>query len=169
MNDDAHDARHKLDELNGKTLTEAAQTYLLGVLQVDVPEDLHDLWQTSFEDEQQRRDVEAALARLGDDDRQVLLEVAMHATVDDRPETATLLTEAVEQAGQSLFVVEIAMLTMAAALLLRERHAKGRTKERRNKMIIEPGRITIEEWQTEWDPNGKFAEALTKLLPRVGS
>jgi hypothetical protein len=166
MNDNA---RRNFDDLTGKTLDEAAQTYLLGVLQVDVPEDLRDLWESSFNDPEEQREAEAAIERLRDSDREALLALAMQATVYSRPETEPLFTESIDQAGQSMFVAEIAMVMMAAALLLREWHAKGRSKESRKKTTIEPGRITIEEWHVEFQRDGTLADAITKLGLGKGS
>jgi hypothetical protein len=153
----------KLEDLRGKELAEASRTYAFGVLDVDVPEDLQELWAASFEDEKARREAEASLARLSDRDREILLTVAVRATAEDRPETEDLLTDSVEQAGQSMVVVEAAVLAMAGALLLREWHKKGRKTERRKKTVIEPGRITIEEQEIEYEPGGNLADALAKL------
>lgn len=158
-----------LGDLRGKALDEAAQTYAFGVLQVDVADDLQSLWEKSFDDGGQQREAETALSRLGDRDRELLLFVAMQATAEDRPETKGLFTDSVEQAGQSLFVVEIATLSIAAALLLREWNAKGRAKKVHRKTVVEPDRITIEEDVTDFAPSQSLAKALAKLGLGSGS
>lgn len=166
MNDEA---RRTLDDLHGKVLDEAVQTYAFGVLQVDVPDDLESLWAESFDNGDQRRDAEAALARLNDRDRELLLSVAMRATAADCPETRDLFSESIEQAGQSLFVVEIAALSIAAALLLREWNTKGRSKKTHRKIVIEPDRVTIDEDVTDFAPSKDLAETLAKLGLGSGS
>lgn len=158
-----NEARRTLEDLHGKVLAEAAQTYTFGVLDIDVPDDLQSLWEESFGDEGRRREAEAALALLDDRDRELLLSVAMQATAIDRPETKSLLADSIVQAGQSMFVAEIATLTVAAALLLREWHTKGRTKDVHKRTVIEPGRITIDEHTVEYKPSEGLAKALTKL------
>jgi hypothetical protein len=156
-------ADRKLDDLHGKALAEAAQTYALGVLGVDVADDLDDLWQASFANEEERREAEAALDGLDDRDRELLMSVAMRATAEDRPDTEKLLAASVEQADESLVVFEIAALTIAASLLLREWHKKGRKSETRKKTVIEPGRVTIEESEVEFEPSDGLAKVLAKL------
>jgi hypothetical protein len=162
--DDTDEARAELQALHGKTLTEAAQTYLLGVLEVDLPDDLREQWQTSFDSDAERREAEAALDRLSADEREALLRVAMEATVDDRPDTADLFTESVEQAGQSLFVLEAATVALAAALLIREWHARGRRRvKRRTETVDAEGNRKIETEEVEFATDPGLARLLGKL------
>jgi hypothetical protein len=161
---DAQHAQTTLDQLHGKTLDEAAQTYLFGVLQADLPEDVEERWQASFESGVERNKAEQALQRLGQHDRETLLRMAMDTTLDEHPETAPLFDDAVNQAGQSLFVVEIAALALAAALLIREAHAKGRQREVTRTETVDPdGRRTIQTREVQYATGGPLAELLSKI------
>lgn len=125
-----NEARNRLAELDGKALDEAAQTYLLGVLDADLPDDVSGLWAATFDDQDERERAEAAIQGVRESpERSALLRLAMLETLDDRPDTEELFVRSVDDAGRSMLVVEIGAVTLAAALLIRELYRKGRATE----------------------------------------
>jgi hypothetical protein len=167
MNDaDVTRARSALAELDGKALDEAAQTYLLGALDADLPQDVEREWRASFADEDEARaGAEQAVDRLASDpERAELLRLAMLRTLDERPETAPLFVASVEQAGQSMFIAELGAVTLAAALLLREYHRKGRAREiRRTETTAPDGTRTVTETDVTYASDGPLAQLLVRL------
>lgn len=159
-------ARAALERLDGKALDEAAQTYLLGTLDLDLPSEVEDRWRASFAGGEERERAQQAVDRLlGDPERRELLQLAMLRTLDDRPDTAPLFVESVEQAGQSMFVAELAAVTLAAALLLREHHRKGRAREvYRTEVIEADGRRVVQTDEVHYAVDGPLA----RLLARIG-
>jgi hypothetical protein len=161
---DTTPARERLGTLRGRELDEAASTYLLGVLEVDLPDDVEDAWRATFPGDRERAAAEQAVERLPDIDREQLLRLAMTRTLEDRPETATAFVSAIEQAGRSMFVAELAALTFAAALLLREWHRKGRASEsRRRETRNSDGSVVIEIDEVRYVNDGPLANLLATL------
>jgi hypothetical protein len=166
MNDtDVAKAREVLARLDGKALDEAAQTYLLGILHVDLEEEVADLWSASFTDPgESARVKEAVDGMLGNPERAELLRLAMLRTLEDRPDTAPLFVDSVNQAGQSMFIVELTAVTLAAALLIREYHRKGRSREKHRTEITEPdGRKIVQIDEVRYAADGPLAGLLVKL------
>jgi hypothetical protein len=154
--------RQSLDGLSGKELDEAATTYLLGLLDVDTEEDLERLWGESF-DADGGRELEQILGQLGTEDHEVLLRLAMEAGADLHPDSDEKLQASVDEAGQSLFVLEVTALALAAALLIREHHAKGRESETKTKIVIEGEKAEVETTTTKYSSTATLAKALAKL------
>jgi len=165
MNDlDLAAADAALEDLHGKTLTEAARSYLLGVLEVDLPEDLDGVWRASFDDDDERHQTEQALEELDSGERETLLRSAMRATVEQRPDTAQLFVDSIEQAGKSLFVIEVAVIAIAATMIMREYYAKGRESETRTVETVHPDDSrTTETHTTKFASSGTLAKLLVKL------
>jgi hypothetical protein len=128
---DTTEARAAVARLDGPALDEAARTYLLGTLDLDLPEEVDEAWHATFERDEERAETEQAMETLPDAERGQLLRLAMLRTLDDRPETAPLFLQSVEQAGRSMFVPEPITLTLAAVLLMREYYRKGRLRKAR--------------------------------------
>jgi len=154
--------RQSLDGLSGKELDEAATTYLLGLLDVDTEEDLERLWGEGF-DADGGRELEQILGQLGTEDHEVLLRLAMEAGADLHPDSDEKLQASVDQAGQSLFVLEVSVLTLAAALLIREHHTKGRESETKTKIVIEGDKAKVETTTTKYSSSATLAKVLAKL------
>ena len=154
--------RQSLDGLSGKELDEAATTYLLGLLDVDTEEDLKRLWGESF-DADGRRELEQILGQLGTEDHEVLLRLAMEAGADLHPDIDEKLQASVDEAGQSLFVLEVSVLALAAALLIREHHTKGRKSETKTKIVIEGDKAKVETTTTTYPSSATLAKVLAKL------
>jgi hypothetical protein len=159
---EAHD---RLAELDGKALDEAAQAYLLGVLDADLEEDVRRLWAASFDDQNDRERAEAAVHGVRDSrERSALLRLAMLETLDERPETEELFVRSVEDAGRSMFVLELGAVTLAAALLIREIHRKGRVYEKERKEITKAdGSKTVTTREVRYAGDGPFAQLLVTL------
>jgi hypothetical protein len=88
----------------------------------------------------------------------------MISTLEDRPETEASFVSAIEQAGRSMFVAELVVLTLAAALLLREYHRKGRAHEVRRREIRKPdGSVVIEVDEVRYMGEGPLATLLATL------
>ncbi|WP_328500286.1 hypothetical protein OG828_05550 [Streptomyces sp. NBC_00457] len=162
---DVTQARATLAHLEGNALEEAARTYLFSALDVDLPKEVTDLWQASFEDPDEGRHLKEEIEKLaGDSERDELLRLGMLRTLEDRPETAPLFVNAVGQAGQSMFIAELGAVTLAAAFLIREFHRKGRVSEKRRKEIKGPdGRKFVEESEVRYASDGPLARLLTAL------
>lgn len=161
---DTAEARATLARLDGKALDEAAWTYLLGALDLDLPDEIQEAWRTNFPGNEERTDAEQAIDRLPDPERAQLLRLAMLRTLDDRPDTAPLFVASIEQAGRSMFVVELSALTLAAAILLREYYRKGRSREVHRRVTTEPdGRKIVEEDEIQYVADGMLASLLAKL------
>ncbi|MFE2424731.1 hypothetical protein [Streptomyces hokutonensis] len=162
---DVTQARTTLGRLGGKALDEAARTYLLGALDVDLEDEVADLWQASFADPDEGARVKEAVDKLAaDSERAELLRLAMLRTLEDRPDTAPLFVDAVGQAGQSMFIAELGAVTLAAALLIREYHRKGRAVEKKVEVITETdGRKTVKVSEVRYAADGPLARLLTAL------
>jgi hypothetical protein len=162
----AAEARDRLAELEGKALEEAAQTYLLGVLDADFEEDIADgPWRASFDDEDERERAEAAVDGVRDSpERSALLRLAMLDTLDARPDTEELFVRSVADAGKSMFVFELGAVTLAAALLIREVHRKGRSYEHeRTEVTQADGSRTVTVREVRYASDGPFAKLLVAL------
>jgi hypothetical protein len=84
-------------------------------------------------------------------------------TLDDRPETEASFVSA--ETGRSMVVPELVALALAAALLLREYHRKGRADEVHRREIRKPdGSVVIEVDEVRYLGEGP----LTKLLAAWG-
>ncbi|GHD35503.1 hypothetical protein GCM10010313_82900 [Streptomyces violarus] len=162
---DLTQAREALARLDGKALDEAAKTYLLGTLDIDLDDEVTALWHASFADpDEDARAKKAVDELLADPERAELLRLAMLMTLEERPDTAQLFVESVDQAGQSLFIVELAAVTLAAALLIREYHRKGRSHEVHRTEITEPdGRKTVQIDEVRYADDGPLASLLDML------
>jgi hypothetical protein len=159
------EARDRLAELDGKALDEAAQTYLLGVLEADLEEDVAELWAASFDDQDERERAEAAVHGVRKSpERSALLRLAMLETLEDRPDTEELFVRSVDDAGRSMFVLELGAVTLAAALLIREFYTKGRVYENeRTEVTKADGSKTVTVREVRYAGDGPFAKLLVTL------
>ena len=159
------EARDRLTELDGKALDEAAQTYLLGVLDVDLEEDVAGLWAASFDDQDERDRAEAAVHGVRESpERSALLRLAMLETLEDRPDTEDLFVRSVDDAGRSMFVLELSAVTLGAALLIREFYRRGRTYEKERKEVTNAdGSKTVTVREVRYAGDGPFAKLLVAL------
>jgi len=131
---------HKMEE---KDVNEVAYTYLLGVLEADLPEDIRARWKENFTDDSLRESLEKEFAVIkNSEEGKKLLIICLENTLAERPETEILFIDAVNGVGKKMWAVETAIVTIAAATLLREYFMKGRQKT-----------VTVKHWKKvngEW-------------------
>ena len=152
--------------MDEKAAIEVAQTFLLGFLEVDLPEELVDSWESGFSTRKNKEAVSAELDKLcGAGEADLLLRLAVETVVTDHPEKSDFFIQCVEGVGQKMWVVELGVVAIAAAYVMREYYKKGRDIEIvEEEFVGEGGQTHKVRRETHYaKQSGLLAKLLAKL------
>lgn len=137
------DAWDQFCNMDDKQATDVAYTYLLGVLEMDRPEDIEQAWRADFPSQDTRAEADKFLRQVvNQGEGRSLLHLAVETGLECRPETNALFIESVRSAGEKMWVVELGFTALVAAHLLRELWIKGRAKEKFERTTTSPDGTT---------------------------
>ncbi len=130
VDEQLQNALNKFRMMDSKMLNEAAHTYLLGVLEMGLPEEIEETWRSSFEKESDHSEADLLLRSvINKNESDALLRIAVEATLASRPDTKELFIESVESAGEKQWALEVALVALAAATVIKELYRKGKKRE----------------------------------------
>lgn len=159
------EALEEFRRMDDKTAKEVAQTYLLNVLNIGKPDEIEDKWRKSFDDATEYSEYNSLLqSGLKTQDVDPLIRIAVENTVADRPETKKQFVEAVNDAGEKLFVLEVGALAFAAAMIIREYYKKGKAAQTTIIKYGSNGKKIEERIETKYASSSAFGRFFAKII-----
>ena len=100
------------------------------------------------------------------DESDALIRLAVETTLKSEPDTRRQFIEAVQNAGEKQFVLEIAILVPTAATMINTLYAKGKAREiTEEEFKDKDGNKTKRRVNIEYASNGPLAGLLSKIWP----
>ena len=155
--------------MDSKEVDEVANTYLLNVLEIDLPEDLDQMWQEGFNTQNEWAEADELLQQIRQsNETDILLRLAVETTLQEHPETEDMFVQAVEDAGKSMFVVEVAIVSLAAVLIMREYYRRGIKEEKITEWQDAEGNKYRQVEREYLEDNITVANLMAKIATSVG-